>query len=140
MAVATARKRPPHAPAAAHSRRFGLHSRAGCGCAQSKLLTDPKHKKLLAKLKKPSVSSAPAGTSSAGGRGSISPPVDGLTDDDKIEATLDTVDEGIGEKLKDFEGEQAVGEKLNEVAEKYYKTHPRSFDDQWCDSPRKINR
>ena len=46
---------------------------------QSKLLADPKHKKLLAKLKKPSVS--------MGGSGNP----DGLTDDDKIEATLEAL-------------------------------------------------
>ena len=40
-------------------------------------------------------------------------------------------DEGIGERLKKFEGEQATGEKLNELTELYYKEHPRSFDDVW---------
>ena len=71
---------------------------------------------------------------------------------------LDVADEGIGGKLKDFEGEQAThpnpspspspialaltgargpvgeqatGEKLNEVTEKYFKQYPRDFDAPW---------
>ena len=39
--------------------------------------------------------------------------------------------QGIGERLKEFGTEQAAGECLNEVTEKYYKRHPRSFDDPW---------
>ena len=54
-----------------------------------------------------------------------------LTDEQKIEALLDAADEGIGEKLKKYEGEQAAGEKLNELCEKYYANHPRSVDDAW---------
>ena len=54
-----------------------------------------------------------------------------LTDDQKIEVLLEVADEGIGEKLKMYEGEQAAGEKLNELSEKYYEKHPRSMDDPW---------
>ena len=43
-------------------------------------------------------------------------------------------DENIGERLKQFEGEQAIGEKLNELTEIYYKQFPRSFDDDWPQS------
>ena len=51
--------------------------------------------------------------------------------DTMVETLLDVSDEGIGDKLKAFEGEQATGEKLNELTELYYKNHPRSFDDEW---------
>ena len=44
---------------------------------------------------------------------------------------LELADDGIGDKLKEFGDEQASGEKLNEVTEKYYKKYPRSFDDAW---------
>jgi len=54
-----------------------------------------------------------------------------LTDDQKIEVMLEAADEGIGDKLKRFEGEQASGEKLNEICEKYYAMYPRSTDDPW---------
>ena len=33
--------------------------------------------------------------------------------------------------MKAFELEQAQGEKMNELTEKYYKGAPRSFDDPW---------
>ena len=49
----------------------------------------------------------------------------------KVEALLDLADEGIGERLKAFEVEQAQGEKLNELTEKFYKKYPRGFDDPW---------
>jgi len=52
-------------------------------------------------------------------------------EDAKVEMMLDVSDEGIGEKLKAFEGEQAVGEKLNELTEKYYARCPRTFQDVW---------
>ena len=44
-------------------------------------------------------------------------------------------DEGIGDKLKAYEGEQASGEKLNELTEKYYTAKPRHFDDEWPSKP-----
>jgi len=53
------------------------------------------------------------------------------SEDAKIEELLDVADDGIGDKLKQFEGEQASGEKLNELTEKYYTAHPRDFDDPW---------
>jgi len=54
-----------------------------------------------------------------------------LNNDEKIEALLEVADEGIGAKLKAFEGLQAVGDKLNQLSEKYYEKHPRSMDDPW---------
>ena len=51
--------------------------------------------------------------------------------DARVELLLDCADEGIGDKLKAFEGEQATGEKLNELSEKYFRKHPRSFDAPW---------
>ena len=33
--------------------------------------------------------------------------------------------------FKAFELEQAQGEKLNELTERYYKRYPRGFDDPW---------
>jgi hypothetical protein len=53
------------------------------------------------------------------------------SDDARIELMLDVADEGIGERLKAFEGEQASGEKLNELTERYYALKPRSFDEPW---------
>ena len=44
---------------------------------------------------------------------------------------LDVADDGIGDKLKAFKEEQERGEKLNELAEKYYQANPRSFDGPW---------
>ena len=49
----------------------------------------------------------------------------------QVELLLDISDEGIGERLKKFELEQAQGEKLNELTEKYYTRHPRAMDDPW---------
>ena len=66
----------------------------------------PKHKGLLSKLPK-------------------------LSEDAKIEALLDVADEGIGDKLKEYEQEQAGGEKLNELTELFYKAYPRKFDSPW---------
>ena len=51
--------------------------------------------------------------------------------DARVEMMLDVADDGIGDKLKAFEGEQASGEKLNEVAMRYFQKHPRHFDDPW---------
>jgi hypothetical protein len=51
--------------------------------------------------------------------------------DARVEMLLDCADDGIGDKLIAYEGEQAAGEKLNEVAVKYYKANPRSFDAPW---------
>lgn len=69
--------------------------------------TEAKHKRLAAKIEKLA------------------------SEDEKIEELLDVADDGIGDKLREFEGEQASGEKLNEVTEKYYTSKPRSFDDDW---------
>jgi len=49
----------------------------------------------------------------------------------KVDVMLNVADEGIGERLSTFAEEQAAGEKLNELTEKYYKRCPRSFDDPW---------
>jgi len=51
--------------------------------------------------------------------------------DTRIYMLLDVADEGIGDKLKAYASEQAVGEKLNELTEKYYAQHPREFDQPW---------
>ena len=51
--------------------------------------------------------------------------------DARVEVMLEVADDGIGDKLKAFEGEQASGEKLNEVAMLYFQKHPRHFDDPW---------
>jgi len=53
------------------------------------------------------------------------------SDDSKIEDMLDVADGGIGERLRQFEGEQACGEKLNELTEKYYMKYPRKWEDPW---------
>ena len=56
----------------------------------------------------------------------------GMPDHDaRVELLLDCADEGIGDKLVAFAAEQAAGEKLNELAEKYYRQHPRPFDAPW---------
>jgi len=54
-----------------------------------------------------------------------------MSEDTKIETLLEVADEGIGEKLKQYEGEQARGEVLCELTEKYFEKHPRSIDDPW---------
>jgi len=51
--------------------------------------------------------------------------------DVRVELLLDCADDGIGDKLVAFASEQAAGEKLNQLAEKYFKAHPRSFDAPW---------
>ena len=89
--------------------------------SQAKPLSEPKAKRALAKLRRPAVAGSPGG----------SVPKDELTEDGKIELMLDMADEGIGERLKEFGTEQASGEALNELTEKYYKRYPRSFDDPW---------
>ena len=48
-----------------------------------------------------------------------------------VEMLLDVADEGNGDKIKEFEGEQATGMLLNELTELYYKDHPRKFEDEW---------
>jgi len=88
----------------------------------SKPFSEPNHKKLAAKLR------ALANTPSKAPKDGSQPP---LPQDAMVELLLDVADEGIGEKLKTFEGEQATGEKLNELTELYYKAHPRSYDDVW---------
>jgi len=74
---------------------------------ENKPFSDPKHKRLAVRLEKLS------------------------SENQKIEELLDVADEGIGDRLKEFEGEQASGEKLNEVTEKYYTLKPRKFDEPW---------
>ena len=74
-------------------------------------------KELLAKMKKATVSSGER-------KGQVD-------HDARVELLLDCADDGIGEKLKAFEAEQARGEKLNEVSIKYFEKHPRSFDADW---------
>jgi len=74
---------------------------------EAKPFDEPKHKRLAARIEKVA------------------------SEDQKIEDLLDVADEGIGDRLKTFEGEQAAGEKLNEVTEKYYTLRPRNFDDPW---------
>ena len=54
-----------------------------------------------------------------------------VSEDAKIEMMLEIADDGIGDRLKQFEKEQANGEKLNELTEKYYKAHPRPYTDPW---------
>jgi len=80
---------------------------------KEKPFDDPKHKKLRERLRK---LESTATTS---------------VEDAKVELLLDISDEGIGERLKKFELEQAQGEKLNELTEKYYTRHPRAMDDPW---------
>ena len=53
------------------------------------------------------------------------------SEDDKIEELLGVADAGIGQQLANFKVEQAAGEKLNELTEKYYTQKPRTFDDPW---------
>ena len=84
---------------------------------------EPNHKGLAAKIKK--MAAAPPKPPAKDGTEAIKP------QDTCVELLLDVADEGIGERLKKFEGEQATGEKLNELTELYYKEHPRSFDDVW---------
>jgi hypothetical protein len=82
----------------------------------AKPFSEPKHKSLASKLRalasNPPKDGTPAATA-------------------MVEQLLDVADEGIGDRLKKFEGEQATGEKLNEMTELYYKCFPRSFDDPW---------
>jgi len=85
-----------------------------------KPFNDPKHKKLKERLKKAAPPSSPRGSTQ-----------DANPEDFKVEMLLEVSDEGIGDKLKAFEGEQAAGEKLNELTEKYYKRCPRTFDSPW---------
>ena len=87
---------------------------------RQKPFSDPKHKKLKERLKKLAPSGEPKGM-----------PASSAEETAKVELLLDISDEGIGEKLKGFELEQAQGEKLNELTEKYYKRYPRGFDDPW---------
>jgi len=51
--------------------------------------------------------------------------------DARVEMLLDCADDGIGDKLVQFASEQAAGEKLNELSEKYFRKYPRSFDAPW---------
>jgi len=82
---------------------------------KAKPFDDPRHKKLKERLRK----LAPSG-------GGVS-----AEENAKVEALLEISDEGINERLKAFELEQAQGEKLNELTEKFYKRHQRGYDDPW---------
>uniref|UniRef100_A0A7S4MKF6 Uncharacterized protein n=1 Tax=Prymnesium polylepis TaxID=72548 RepID=A0A7S4MKF6_9EUKA len=53
------------------------------------------------------------------------------SEDAKVEMLLELADDGIGDKLTEFGTEQACGEKLNELTEKYYKKYPRAFEEPW---------
>jgi len=90
--------------------------------SQAAPLNDPKHKKLHDQLK--------VGREKHEKRGSVTA---AMTEDAKIEALLEIADDGIGDRLKAFEREQGIGEKLNELTEKYYRAHPRAFTDAWPD-------
>ena len=87
-----------------------------------KPFNDPKHKKLAGKLRK---------LTDGGSSRNVLEDTKRANEDTKIELLLDVADDGIGERLKNFEGEQERGEKLNELTEKYYVLNPRSFDDPW---------
>ena len=85
---------------------------------QAKPFSDPTKKKLKEQIKRAAAPKSP--------RGELGNP-----EDAKVDMMLEVSDEGIGEKLKAFEGEQAAGEKLNELTEKYYQRCPRTFSDPW---------
>jgi hypothetical protein len=51
--------------------------------------------------------------------------------DQKLARLLEVADEDIGARLKMFEDEQKVGEKLNELTERFFAAHPRDFDAPW---------
>lgn len=51
--------------------------------------------------------------------------------DARIEILLDCADEGIGTKLQEYAAQQAAGERLNAVTERYFEQHPRDFDAAW---------
>lgn len=51
--------------------------------------------------------------------------------DARIEILLDCADEGIGTKLQEYAVQQAAGERLNAVTERYFEQHPRDFDAAW---------
>jgi len=89
----------------------------------AKPFNDPKHSKLKQRLTKMSAPPSKGSTAELGAGPSV--------DDMKVDVMLNVADEGIGERLSTFAEEQAAGEKLNELTEKYYKRCPRSFDDPW---------
>ena len=93
--------------------------------SKAKPFDEPKHKKLRDRLKKTSI-----GGSLLTRTLPPSPP-DDWPEDQKIAELLDVADDGIGDRLTAFEREQAIGYKLNELTEKYYKANPRNFDDDW---------
>lgn len=65
------------------------------------------------------------------GTGLLSIWIDCACQDDKIDMMLEVADDGIGERLKMFEKEQATGEKLNELTERYYQKFPRPWGEAW---------
>ena len=102
----------------------------------AKPFTDPAQKQLAGKLRKCVQDTGGGGgrrQSVKAGRQSVKAGVpDGPPDHAaRVELLLDAADEGIGDALKQFEKEQAIGERLNEVTEKYFEAHPRPFDAPW---------
>ena len=81
---------------------------------QARPFSSPKHAKLAEKLRAKSKKMEPVHSNDA-----------------NIGMLLEVADEGIGDRLKEFEQEQAIGEKLNQLTEKFYKRHPRDFDEPW---------
>ena len=89
---------------------------------------DKAHGKLASKLKGVSAEAARLGgqIASTHHAGVMLSPADAM-----VEMMLGVADENIGGKLRDFADEQATGERLNEMTEKFYRRHPRTFDDDW---------
>ena len=102
----------------------------------AKPFTEPAQKQLAGKLRKCVQDTGGGGgrrQSVKAGRQSVKAGVpDGPPDHAaRVELLLDAADEGIGDALKQFEKEQTIGERLNEVTEKYFEAHPRPFDAPW---------
>lgn len=99
----------------------------------AKPFTDPAQKQLAGKLRKCVQETGGGGGRRMTTRQSVKAGVpDGPPDHAaRVELLLDAADEGIGDALKQFEKEQAIGERLNEVTEKYFEAHPRPFDAPW---------
>lgn len=100
--------------------RTGRQDRPGQFCVvlnqQAKPFNDPKHAKLVEKLK---------------GTGKASAAKEPISNDAKIAMLLEVADDRIRDRLREFESEQAIGEKLNLLTELYYKRYPRDLDEPW---------
>jgi len=59
--------------------------------------------------------------------------------DDRLARLLEVQDESIGATLKKYELDQELGEQINELAEMYFRTYPRSFDADWPSSEHREN-